>query len=135
LLPLTGFAACPGSLIGVSVAVCRAALGREGAVTGPVWSGRAGGRAGGGFEQVPPLGFTVPALGQVQRDVAAAVAGDAGGDVDEAGPDGGAAGFGVGEAGQRPGGAQQVVADRGQREPGGVGGEEPGGSLNWSVVC
>jgi hypothetical protein len=94
-----------------------------------------GGWAGGGFEQVHPFLLVVPALGQVHGDVAVAVAGGAGGDVDEVGPDGGAAGFGVGEAGQRPGGAQQVVADRGQREPGGVGGEEPGGSLNWSVVC
>jgi len=83
------------------------------------------GRSGGGFEQVHPRGFVVPFFGQVHGDVPAAVAGGAGGDVDEAGPDGGAAGFGVGEAGQRPGGAQQVVADRGQREPGGVGGEEP----------
>jgi hypothetical protein len=59
----------------------------------------------------------------VQGDVAAAVAGNAGGDVDQVSPDGGAAGLGVGEAGQGTGGAQQVVADRGQGEPGRVGGE------------
>jgi hypothetical protein len=79
--------------------------------------------------------LAVPAFGQVGGEVPAAVPGDPGGDVDEVAAQGGAAGFGVGEAGQGAGGAQQVVADRGAGEPGGVGGEEPGGSLNWSVVC
>jgi len=37
----------------------------------------------------------VPAFGQVQRDVPAAVPGGAGGDVDEVAADGGAAGFGL----------------------------------------
>jgi len=87
------------------------------------WSGRLGGWAGGGFEQVHQLLFAVPVFGQVQGEVAVAVAGGAGGDVDQVAADGGAAGFGVGEAGQGPGGAQQVVADGGQREPGRVGGE------------
>jgi hypothetical protein len=72
----------------------------------------------------------VPAVGQVHGDVAAAVAGDAGGDVDEVAADGSAAGFGAGQAGQGAGGAQQVVADGGAGEPGGVGGERAGGSLN-----
>jgi hypothetical protein len=49
--------------------------------------------------------FTVPACREVQRDVAAAVPGGAGGDVDEVAADGGAAGLAVGEAGQRSGGA------------------------------
>ena len=93
-----------------------------------------GGWAGGGLEQVHPRLVVVPAVGQVQGDVAAAVAGDAGGDVDEVGPDGGAAGFGVAEAGQRPGGAQQVVADRGACEPGGVGGERAGGQVGERAV-
>ena len=51
----------------------------------------------------------VPAFGQVQGEVAAAVAGGAGRDVDEVAADGGAAGPGVGEAGQGAGGAQQVA--------------------------
>ena len=65
----------------------------------------------------------VPAFGQVHGDVAAAVAGGAGGDVDEVAAQRGTAGFGIGEAGQRPGGAQQVAADGGAGEPGRVGGE------------
>ena len=71
--------------------------------------------------------FAVPAFGQVQRDVAVAVPGGAGGDVDQVAADGGAAGLGVGEAGQGAGGAQQVVRDSGAGQPGGVGGEEPDG--------
>jgi len=67
--------------------------------------------------------LAVPALWQVQGEVAAAVAGGAGGDVDEVAAHGGAAGFGVSEAGQSAGGAQQVAADGGEGEPGGVGGE------------
>jgi hypothetical protein len=65
----------------------------------------------------------MPAFGQVQGEVAAAVAGGAGGDVDQVAADGGAAGPGVGQAGQGSGGAQQVVADGGEGEPGRVGGE------------
>ena len=42
----------------------------------------------------------VPAFGQVQGDLAAAVPGGAGGEVDEVAADGSAAGFGIGEAGQ-----------------------------------
>jgi hypothetical protein len=63
-------------------------------------------------------------------EVAAAVAGGARGHVDEVTADRGASGFGVGQAGQGAGGAQQVAADRGQGEPGCVGGEAAGGSLN-----
>src|SRR6185312_4655439 len=51
--------------------------------TGLGWSGRAGGWSAGGFEEAEPLGLTVPAVGQVQGEVPAAVAGGAGGDVDE----------------------------------------------------
>jgi hypothetical protein len=52
-------------------------------VTGPGWSGRGCRRAAGRFEQGHPLLFAVPAFGQVQRDVPAAVPGGAGGDVDQ----------------------------------------------------
>jgi len=69
--------------------------------------------------------LAVPALGQVHGDVAAAMAGGAGGDVDQVTADGGAAGFVIGQAGQGPGGAQQVMRDRGAGQPGGVGREEP----------
>jgi hypothetical protein len=75
------------------------------------------------LEEVHPFLFAVPAFGQVQGDFAAAVAGDAGGDVDEVAAQGGAAGFGAGEAGQRPGGAQQAVRDGRESKPGRVGGE------------
>jgi len=92
-------------------------------VTGLGWSGRGGRRPAGGFEQVQPLLAAVPAFGQVQGEVAAAVAGGAGGDVDEVAAQGGAVGFGVGEAGQGAGGAQQVSADRGAGQPRGVGAE------------
>jgi hypothetical protein len=74
--------------------------------------------------------FVVPAFGQVQRDVAAAVPGGAGGDGDQVAADGGAAGLAAGQAGQGSGGTQQVVADRGECQPGGVGREGPRGSLN-----
>jgi hypothetical protein len=65
----------------------------------------------------------VPAFGQVQGEVAAAVAGGAGGGVEEVAAQDGASGFGAGEAGQGPGGAQQVVTDGGAGKPGGVGRE------------
>ena len=69
--------------------------------------------------------FAVPAFGQVQGDVAAAVPGGAGGDVDQVTADRCAAGLAVGEAGQGSGGAQQVVGDGGAGQPGGVGWEDP----------
>ena len=84
------------------------------------------------MEEVHPFLFAVPAVGQVQGDFAVAVAGGAGGDVDEVAAQGGAAGFGVGEAGQRAGGAQQVVADGGKGKPGGIGGERAIGYLEPS---
>ncbi len=92
-------------------------------MTGSGWSGRGGGRPGGGLEQVHPFGLAVPVFGQVQGDVPAAVAGGAGGDVDQVAAQGDGSGFGEGEAGQGSGGAQQVVADGGAGQPGGVGGE------------
>jgi len=67
----------------------------------------------------------VPGFGQVQRDVAVAVPGGPGGDVDEITADGGAAGLAVGEAGQGSCGAQQVMRDGGAGQPGRVGGEDP----------
>jgi len=68
----------------------------------------------------------MPALGQVQGEVAAAVPGSARSHADQVAPDRGAAGLAVGEAGQGAGGAQQVAADRGQRELGRVGREAAG---------
>ena len=70
------------------------------AVTGSGWSGRPGGRAAGGFEQVHPFGLAVPVFGQVQGDVASAVAGGPGGDGDEVAAQGGGPGPGEGQAGQ-----------------------------------
>jgi len=53
----------------------------------------------GGFEQVHRLVLAVPVFGEMHGEVAAAVAGGAGGDADEVGAQGGVASFGVGEAG------------------------------------
>jgi len=49
--------------------------------------------------------LAVPVFGEMHGEVAAAVAGGAGGDADEVGAQGGAASFGVCEAGQGAGGA------------------------------
>jgi hypothetical protein len=72
----------------------------------------------------------VPFFGQVQGDFAAAVAGGAGGDVDQVAAQRGATGFGAGEAGQGPGGAQQVVCDGGAGKPGRVRWKRARRSLN-----
>ena len=79
------------------------------------WAVRRGDRSGlvrpvrgwpaGGFEQVHPLVLAVPVFGEMHGEVAAAVAGGAGGDADEVGAQGGAASFGVCEAGRAAGGA------------------------------
>ena len=122
--PLAFSAACPGSWAGVGG---RVAVGPLRVRTGSGWSGRCGGRPAGCGEEVQPFVFAVPALGQVQGDVAPAVVGGAGGDVDEVAAQRGAACLGVGEAGQAARGAQQVVADGGAGEPGGVRGNEPEG--------
>src|SRR6185437_26573 len=101
-LPLTGSAACPMFQMRpgpgcVAVWPCGCGdLGLGG-------SGRGGWRAAGGGEQGLPFVVAVPAFGKVEGDVAAAVPGGAGGDVDQVTADGGAAGFAVGEAGQGPG--------------------------------
>jgi hypothetical protein len=71
----------------------------------------------------------VPAFGQVHSELAAAVPGGAGGDVDQVAAQGGAPGFTAGQAGQASGGAQQVAADRGERQPGRAGGER----ARWQV--
>ncbi len=102
--------------------------GREGAVTGSGLVRPLSGWAAAGGEQGYPFVFAVPSFGQVQHyvAVAVAVAGGAGGDVDEVTADGGAAGLAVGEAGQGSGGVQQVVRDGGAAQPGRVGREDPG---------
>ena len=86
VLPLACSAACPGFL------GSGAGFGwpwRPSRVrTGPGWSGRCGGRAAGGGEQVQPFVLAVPAFGQVQGEVAAAVPGGAGGDGDQVAADG-----------------------------------------------
>ena len=67
----------------------------------------------------------MPAPGQVQRDVAAAVAGDARGDADQVAADGRAAGRCVEGSCESAGGAGQIAADGGAGDPGGVGREVP----------
>src|SRR5215467_10899077 len=109
--PLAVCAACPGLLIG-GFGLGRLAV--RCVVTGSGWSGRSGsGRAAPGVEQVRPFGLAVPALGQVQGEVAAAVPGDAGGDVDQVAADGRAARSGVSPGGEGAGGAGEVVRDGG----------------------
>ena len=76
----------------------------------------------------------MPVFGQVQGDLAAAVAGGAGGDVDEVAAQRGSSGLGAGEAGQGPGGTQQVVADGGAGQPGGVRGERARGQVRQGPV-
>ena len=66
--------------------------------TGRGWSGRCGGWPAGGFEQVQPFVAAVPAFGQVQGELAAAVAGGPGGDGDQVAADGGGAGLRVAAA-------------------------------------
>ena len=121
VLPLAGFAACPVCWSGSAVACCRWRLASASAVTGlrlvrPSWLGRAAGWP----EQAQPLGLGVPAVRQVQGQIAAAVAGC---DVDEVAAEGGAAVPGVERRGQAPGGAQQVGRGCGAGEAGGVGGK------------
>src|SRR5215467_11738644 len=65
-------------------------------VTRSGWSGGSGWRPAAGVEQVHPFVLAVPACGQVQGEVAAAVPGDAGGDVDQVAADRRAARPGVG---------------------------------------
>jgi hypothetical protein len=67
--------------------------------------------------------------------VAAAVAGDAGGDADQVPSDGRAAGPGVERSGQGAGGAGQVVADGGAGRPCGVGREVPRGQAGERSVA
>ena len=73
--------------------------------TGLGWSGRGGGRSAGCGVQGEPFVLAVPAIGQVEREVASAVPGGAGGDGDQVAADGGAARFGVVAAGQGAGGS------------------------------
>jgi hypothetical protein len=70
----------------------------------------------------------------VEGDVAVAVPGGAGGEVDQVAAVGGAAGLAMGPAGQGRGGAQQVVGDGGAGEPGGVGGELARGQVCQGAV-
>jgi len=69
--------------------------------------------------------LAVPAVGQVQGELAAAVAGGPGGDGDQVAADRGGAGLRVAAAGQDAGSAQEVVREGGDGQPGGVGGELP----------
>jgi hypothetical protein len=73
--------------------------------------------------------LVVPALGQVEGEVAAAVAGGPAGDGDQVAADGGCAGLCVAAAGEGAGGPGQVVGDGGDGQPGGVGAELAG----WQV--
>jgi hypothetical protein len=88
----------------------------------------------GGFEEVEPVVLAVPLPGQVHDDVAAAVAGDPGGDGDQVAAQRGASCLAEGGAGQDAGGAEQVEADRGAGQPGGVGGERAGGQVGQRPV-
>ena len=103
--PLTFLRLVRMSFRGWLVAVCRAAAGAVGVLTGLGWSGRCGGRSAGGLEQVHPLVLAVPVLGHVHGDVAPSVPGGAGGDVDEVTAQRGSPGPGAGETGQGSSGA------------------------------
>jgi hypothetical protein len=70
--------------------------------------------------------LAVPALGQVEGEVAAAVPGGAGGHGDQVAADGRGPGPGEVQGRQGAGGAQQVVRHGRDRQPRGVRGEHPG---------
>ena len=72
----------------------------SGVLTGWGWPGRGVGRAAAG-EQVQPFPLAVPAFGQVQGDMPAAVPGGAGGDRDQVPADGGRPGLRERQAGAR----------------------------------
>ena len=127
-LPLTCSAACPGFRFGVRVQVTAWGRRRYGDRSGLVRPQLAGGPQAASNKVIHCCSRCQPS-GRCKRDVAAAVPGGAGGDVDQVAAEGRAAGSGVGEAGQGSGGAQQVVRDGGAGQPGGVRWEEPG----WQV--
>jgi transposase len=113
VLPLACPAARPGSWargrgFGVAVGPWRVR-------TGPGWSSRSGGRPAPGGEQVQPFVFAVPAFGQMQGEVAAAVPGGAGGDGDQVTADGGGPGLREGQGRQGAGRTDQVVRHGGDR--------------------
>ena len=130
-LPLACSAACPGSWLEGGVAVA----GRGGC--GPVrgWSGRCGGWPAGRIEEAEPFVLAVPAFGQVQGEVAAAVPGGAGGDGDQVAADGRGPGLGEGQGRQGAGGAEEVVRHGRDRQPGRVRGEDPGCYLRPLRAC
>ena len=76
VLPLACGAACPGFLARGGLG--RAAVAAVGVRSGRGWSGRCGGRAAGRGEQIQPFVLAVPAFGQVEGEVAAAVPGSSG---------------------------------------------------------
>ena len=117
VLPLAPCAARPWSAGGGQGAGAPCGVGRG---PGRGWSGRSGGRPAGLCPQVQPGMLTVVARGQVEDEVAAAVAGDAGAEGDQVPADGRGAGSGVGPAGPGPGRAQQVMGHGGEDEPGSV---------------
>jgi hypothetical protein len=124
LLPPACFAACPGFLFGDEGSD---GLGPSGCWPVPGWSGRCGGWAAGGVQEVQPFVLAVPAFGQVQGNVAAAVPGGAGRDGDQVPADGRGPGLRERQAGQGGGGAQQVMGDGRDGQPGRVRGEHPDG--------
>ena len=84
-----------------------------GAVSGATGSGLVrplGGRPAGRVPEVAPFLLAVPALGQVEDEVAAAVPGGAGGDRDQVAADRGGAGLRAGEAGQAPAARRRLCA-------------------------
>ena len=92
------------------------------------WSGRLGRwRAAGGFEQVHPLGLAVPGFGQVQGDFAAAVAGGAGGDVDQVAAQRGAARLAVARLARDPAARSRLWLMAARASQAALAGNEPDG--------
>ena len=136
-LPLTF---CGLSVIVAGTGGWRAVAALEGG-PGLGWSGRAGGRSAGSLEAAAPFGLVMPAFGEVEHDVSSAVAGGAGGDRNQVVAQDRDASFRESQAGQGTDGAHQVMGDSGDGQPGGVGGELPGGrwasepSLRSAKAC
>jgi hypothetical protein len=88
-----------------------------------------------GLEQACPFGVAVPACRQVQGEAAAAVPGDAGGDVDQAGADGGAAGSGVAAEARHPAARVRLCAMEARVSQAALAVNDPDGRWGHRAAC
>src|SRR5262249_19622626 len=91
-------------------------------------------RRAAGVPEVQPFLPAMPAFGQVEGEVSPAVAGGAGGDVDQVAADGRCAGLRVQGAGQGARRADQVLRHGGDDPPGGIRVENTGRKMSERPV-